>query len=149
MMEQLGKLAGKNNKWVGPYKLESLSKHVLNSSFCFPQGKTVYIISIKAWKNEPSKESSILYVGQSGRSNEFQARARLGALISNILGFYNIENNKRHKGGEAIFNYCKANKIEPFSLYLSWRDANDLNAEEKFLINELKPKLNQRNANKS
>jgi hypothetical protein len=133
--------------WIGPYKLKSLSSLVLADDFSFPEGKLVYIITLNSWQNYPSQKDTPLYVGQSGRSNKYQARARLGALMSCVLGFYNIEKNNRHKGGEAIFNYCKLNKIEPFSLYLSWKNADNINVEEKKLIDELKPIINQRNAN--
>jgi hypothetical protein len=136
------------SNWIGPYKLKSLSSLVLGDDFSFPDGKIVYLVSLKVWKNNPTKDNSILYIGQSGGTNEHQARARLGALISNILGFYNIENNNRHKGGEAIFKYCVTNKITPFSLYISWKNSNNLNTEEKSLIKELQPFINQRNANK-
>jgi hypothetical protein len=91
--------------------LGQLIKETIKEDFPFPHGPIVYVVTEKKWDSQPAISSKPLYVGMSGVTNVHQSRARLGALISNMLGFFKIKDNKRHRGGERIFEYCKNIRI--------------------------------------
>ncbi len=133
-----------NYQWQGPWMLGQLIKETIKEDFPFPHGPIVYVVTEKKWDSQPAVVSKPLYVGMSGVTNVHQSRARLGALISNMLGFFKIKDNKRHRGGERKFEYCKNNRISPDKLYVAWCNSVNPNYEEHKMISSLSPSINKR-----
>ena len=134
--------SNQNNSWHGPYQLVKLINETVKDKFQFPHGPIVYIVSERKWDSEPNVSSKILYIGMSGITNEHQSRARIGSLISNIIGFFNIQNNKRHSAGARIFEHCKKNGITPDKLFIAWCNSSNPKYQERKLISSLCPSIN-------
>jgi hypothetical protein len=86
---------------------------------------------------------SVLYIGSSGQGNVFRPRVRIGSLIMSCLGFYQEENNKKHKGGEAVYKFCQEKKIKPHEIYIFWEHTENSLIREKSQIQYYKPIFNK------
>jgi hypothetical protein len=68
----------------------------------------------------------------------------MGLLISHMFGLFSpIDTHCSHSGGKSLYEYCKANVINPMELYIGWLDSCGCPAcEEINTYNCLKPLLN-------
>jgi hypothetical protein len=130
-------------KWVGPYTIDEL----LDSSFELshpqpPESNGVYLVSKKAWKEQPTKDCIPLYVGSNtGISKRF--RTRIGDLIADMFGFFGSETG-HHSGGIALHRYCKSEQISPRKLYIGWaKERNCVRCAENRIYDQLAPTLNR------
>lgn len=136
-----------NHQWHGPYMIKELVKECIKDDFPFPDGPIVYIVTERSWNEHPTSTSKALYIGMSGYKNKLQSRARIGALISNMLGFFKAHQNKRHRGGERIFKYCKEHEIKLDKIHIAWCNLKNPKELERDMITQLNPILNIKGKN--
>lgn len=149
MRKALGKdysefLAFRDLKWVGPFTIEKLLDNCLDDSFGRPpESRSVYLVSQKAWEVRPSDDCIPLYVGSNtGKSPRF--RTRIGDLIADMFGFYQIQADTGHSsGGRSLHLYCKDRDLNPKKLYIGWlRECNCVRCAENYIFDLLDPRLN-------
>jgi hypothetical protein len=135
-------------QWIGSYSIDILLDSFLISSHPKPpESNGVYLISLKPWNNQPTKECVPLYVGSNtGRSPRF--RTRIGDLIADMFGFFGSETG-HHSGGQSLNNYCKEHKLNPKNLYIGWvKKCGCLRCAENSIYNHLNPLLNKNRPSK-
>jgi len=110
--------------WEGPHRISDYLGNVANSPWKRPpEGPGVYIVSENPWRDMPTHNDNILYVGQAA-----YLRYHVGRLLCDLLGFTSdnssAEEAYQHKGGHSLWShYCLPRKIEPARLYLGWCSA--------------------------
>lgn len=139
----------KSTNWIGPFRFEELLSNVLEPSRVLPPNHpSVYIVSLKHWKDLPAKDSGILYVG-GNTSDSSLFRNRIGDLLADLFGFYreDKEGGKKghHSGGQKLHRYCLDKQINPLSLFIGWAvNVYCHRCAENYYYDELKPKLNKK-----
>jgi hypothetical protein len=107
--------------WEGPYKISDYIGSVARKpSKRPPEGRGVYILSERSWRDIPTRDADVLYVGQA-----LYLRFNIGRLFCDLLGFTSddpsAEEAYQHKGGHSLWShYCLPRKAEPGLLYLGW-----------------------------
>lgn len=107
--------------WEGPQKISDYLGSVARSPGKRPpEGPGVYIVSENSWRDLPTPDDNILYVGPAAH-----LRYHIGRLVCDLLGFTgdspSPEEAYQHKGGHSLWSrYCLPFKIEPGRLYLAW-----------------------------
>lgn len=133
-------------RWITPFRVRDLLENCLDyrNQKWPPEDNGIYLVSLNAWKNNPSKSCHPLYVGSTtGKSARF--RTRVGDLIADIFGFYSDEEIGHHSGGINIHKYCKRKKILPLDLYIGWAEKCDcVRCAETKTYEQVKPKLNRK-----
>jgi len=99
--------------WEGPIKIGEIASNDLRP----PESQGVYVVSRSNWVEQPTKESSVIYVGQAGI-----LRRRIGELVAALLGFApSSERRYLHGKGRRIFNEtCHAKIAESAELFVGW-----------------------------
>lgn len=105
--------------WVGPFTIGKLLDNCLDPRQPWPQEESgVYVVTTKAWKDEPDLESGVLYVGGlTGKSNRFVTR--IGDLIADIHGFFGKAAG-HHSGGQHLHAWCQEHRRHPGDLFIGW-----------------------------
>ncbi len=105
--------------WSKPYKISQLLQNCHSEDQDWPpHEKGVYLVTLRGWRNEPSRRSHPLYIGgNTGVSERFCTR--IGDLIADLYGFFD-GNTGHHSGGQSLYWWCQENKVHPGDLYLAW-----------------------------
>ena len=133
-----------NSRWLGPFTIDSLLDQSLNDEFPKPpDSHSVYLISEIPWEKRPSPKCSPLYVGSTtGKSPRF--RTRMGDVIIDMFGFFQDETG-HSSGGISLHRYCKANRLNPKSLYIGWlAKCGCMRCAEYYFWDFLEPQLNKK-----
>lgn len=106
--------------WIGPFTIRSLLEGSLDEAQPRPPERDgVYVVSLKPWSGEPSKDAGILYVGgNTGKSARF--RTRMGDLLADMFGFFGDQTG-HHSGGQELRRYCIEKKVDPMKLWIGWK----------------------------
>lgn len=129
--------------WIGPFTIEQILYRCTDDSFPKPpESRSVYLISLDTWSDQPTPKCRPLYVGgNTGQSSRF--RTRIGDLLADLFGFF-CDNTGHHSGGQSLHNYCRVERINPFALYIAWaRSCECHRCLETELYGELRPRLNK------
>jgi hypothetical protein len=110
---------GSCSQWVGPFRLRTYLERCLDPKRELPQeAPGVYVVSRKAWKQQPSAASQVLYVGGNPNRHDY-FRRRVWLLVMNMLGFGG-RFGYDHAGGRRIWEWCRHSGVHPLDLYLGW-----------------------------
>jgi len=130
-------------RWVGPFKFSEVLERSIDLSFPKPpESESAYVVTLKAWKRAPSRESVPLYVGgNTGLSKRF--RTRVGDLVADMFGFFGSETG-HHSGGQSVHAYCERNRVSPLNLFIGWVEGCECHrCLEIELCRSLRPSLNR------
>jgi hypothetical protein len=136
--------------WTGPFQLRDYIDRSGGASPLPPESKGVYVVTERDWNpaaHEPPQTSGILYIGR----HLTNVRARIGDLISSLLGFHG-QHAGRNTGGISISDgFLRQNGSTPLDLWIAWNDGFgnvlEVLAAEKDLIRRLNPRFNKRGTN--
>jgi hypothetical protein len=131
-------------KWIGPLTLDKLLNQVSAAAPPMPPASdSVYLVSLKAWKGEPTGACEPLYIGGNTSTTSARFRTRLGDLVADLFGFYTDETG-HHSGGRSLNLYCRKHRINPKSLFIGWVDRCECRrCAEIMLYEKFTPKLNK------
>ena len=130
-------------KWIGPYTIDKLLDGMLDNTIPKPpESRSVYLISLKRWRREPTSACEPLYVG-SNTGNSKRFRTRIGDLIADIFGFFS-EETSHHSGGRSINAFCRKTSLNPKNLFIGWvAECECVRCGENELFESLAPRLNK------
>lgn len=130
--------------WVGPYSIDELLDSVLSLSHPRPpEENEVYLISEKAWSEQPTQACIPLYVG-SNTGNSRRFRTRIGDLLADLFGFFG-DDTGHHSGGISLHYYCLEKRLSPKNLYIGWTtNCTCMRCAENEVFDQLKPGLNKK-----
>lgn len=134
--------------WTGPFQLRPYLDQAGGASPLPPESMGLYLVTERYWNpahtKDPPQAAGILYVGR----HLGNLRARIGDLISSLLGFHGRIAG-RNPGGISISDaLLRQNGISPLELWIAWNDRfsgiRDVIDGEKDLIYRLQPTFNKR-----
>lgn len=129
-------------KWMDPVTIGVLLDRSFSLTPLIPERKSVYLVSQRAWKAQPTENCIPLYVGSNtGKSPRF--RTRIGDLIADLFGFFGSTGHST--GGQSLRAFCQQNGIHPNALFIGWITECECNrCAEGDLFRSLRPQLNKK-----
>ena len=136
--------------WTGPFQLRHYLDRSGGASPLPPEHMGLYVVTERVWgtppvtDEEPLQTAGLLWFGR----HLTNLRARIGDLISSLLGFHG-QVAGRHAGGISIsVGFLLQNGMSPLDLWIAWNDGftniRDVIAGEKDLIRRLNPGFNKK-----